>query len=85
MTRLPWQYHIREPVVKPAVVLVTHGAKEPRSGCLGGRTEVMHLLLGGRTEKWFISSGYRLRTSFVDVFLPRRGERKNLNERDPGG
>ena len=66
MVCLPWQYHIREPAEKASTneVLVTRGAKEPRSVCLGGRAEVRHLLLGGRAE----NKAYKQRVQVEDEF-----------------
>ena len=59
------------------------GAKEPRSDYLGGRAEVIYLLLGGRVEEKAYKQRMQIEEDFCrEWFLPI-GEWKNLNECDP--
>ena len=75
MVCFPWQYHIREPAEKASTndVLVTRGAKEPRSVYLGGRAEVRRLLLGGRAEKKAYKQRVQVEDEFCRYFSCRGG------------
>lgn len=70
MVCFPRQYLMRKSAEKPVRIsaLVTRGAKEPRSVYLGGRAEIVHLLLGGRAGKMAYKQRVQVEEDFCRCF-----------------